>query len=288
MKMIYNRKDEEGIMLKLLRQKKVMKRVLWGLAIIIIPAFVLWGAGGSGEKGTYAGEIFGKNITFDEYRTSFNAVKNIAILAYGSDLNKVRDALHLEEAAWDRLVLIKEAQRKGINVSNEEVIARIAAYPIFQGKEGFFDQRNYAMILSNVLRTPPRGFEEEVRGSLILERLITLVLREVPEPLEAEIEEALKLDESSLLHEAEEGEEEPAEETPEKKRARARDTALTAKRLAVYKSWRNEVYARANLVTNIKPPEKETAESKEEVKEEIAEDTIDEGAEETPKAELFE
>jgi hypothetical protein len=43
-KSAYNQeKNKEGAMLKIFRKKKIMKRILWGLAILIIPAFVLWG-----------------------------------------------------------------------------------------------------------------------------------------------------------------------------------------------------------------------------------------------------
>ena len=52
------------MLLKFLRKKKNMKRIVWGLAIIIIPAFVVWGAGSSGKKRGkgpyYAGKIFNK------------------------------------------------------------------------------------------------------------------------------------------------------------------------------------------------------------------------------------
>ena len=51
------------MLLKFLRKKKNMKLIIWGLAILIIPAFVLWGAGASRNKGkgpNYAGKIFNR------------------------------------------------------------------------------------------------------------------------------------------------------------------------------------------------------------------------------------
>ena len=65
-------------MLKSLRQKKVMKRILGPFAVLIILAFVLWGAGGLRESGNYAGTIFGKRVGLDEYRESLIAVTNQA------------------------------------------------------------------------------------------------------------------------------------------------------------------------------------------------------------------
>ena len=60
-------------MLRQLRSKKVAKKILIGLAIIIIPAFVLWGARSSSRRGqgaSFAGAIFGKKISFEKYAKS--------------------------------------------------------------------------------------------------------------------------------------------------------------------------------------------------------------------------
>jgi hypothetical protein len=256
-------------MLKQLRQKKVMKKVLWGLAFIIIPAFVLWGAGGLREQGKYAGIVFGKRIAFDEYRDSYNAVRSLALLTHGSDFRKMRDTLRLEETAWDRLILVKEAERKRIKVADEEVIARIAALPLFQTKEGFFNQKNYAMILNNILRTTPRRFEEEMRESLMIERLMAGIFRNTPEPTEPEIKEAMD------MLAPQEGKEGGAEDTLAEKQERAKENLLAAKRMETYQTWRNELYARAKLVSFIEPPEEEEepAEEKEEVTAESKEET---------------
>ena len=98
-------------MLRLLRRKKTMKRLLWGLALIIIPAFVFWGAGGairSKRESTYAGKIFGRKVSFDQYAKSWHAVKNQAIMMYGSRLEEVIEKLNLGQQAWERLILLKE------------------------------------------------------------------------------------------------------------------------------------------------------------------------------------
>jgi hypothetical protein len=247
--------------LKQLRQKKVMKRVLWGLALIIIPAFVLWGAGGLREQGRYAGVIFGQKIAFDEYRDSYNAVRNLALLTHGSDFHKVREALRLEESAWDRLILVKEAKQKNIKISDEDVIARIAALSLFQTKEGFFNQNNYVTILNNILRTTPRRFEEEMRESLMIERLMAGIFRNIPEPTESEIEEAMS------MTAPEEGEEE-TEDAAVQRREKVKENLLVAKRMEAYQAWRDELYARAKFVSFIEPPEEEPAEEEPAEKEE--------------------
>lgn len=243
-------------MLKQLRQKKVMKRILWALAILIIPAFVLWGAGGLRESRNYAGMLFGKRVTFDEYRDSFDAVKNQALMAYGSNFYKIQDRLNLEEQAWDYLIMLEEAKQNRIKVSDEEVIARIASFVFFKDKDGAFDQRAYETILNNTFRTSPRQFEEEIRQALMIEKLIQEVTRDVTQPTQTEIEEYIK-------GEAETKDKEGQKELEEQRRERIKGTLLMTKRLEAIRNWREGLYKRANLISNIKK-EKEIQGEKEE------------------------
>ncbi|MDD5097003.1 MAG: SurA N-terminal domain-containing protein, partial [Candidatus Omnitrophica bacterium] len=68
-------------MLRILRNKKTAKKIWIGLAIIIIPAFALWGFGSSSsnEDEKPVGKIFGKNITALEYKKALAATKTAAI-----------------------------------------------------------------------------------------------------------------------------------------------------------------------------------------------------------------
>jgi len=243
-------------MLKQLRQKKVMKKVLWGLAIIIIPAFVLWGAGGLRESRNYAGVVFEKKITFDEYRASFNAVKNYALITYGQRFNQVRDKLNLEEQAWSRLIMLREAESKKIKISDAEVIARIAAFSFFQRKDGSFDQKAYDMILNNAFRTNPRAFEEEMRQSLMIEKLMQEVFEGVLKPTDDEIEEAMEKEAAE------------SEGTPQERHERARGKLLATRRMEAYQKWHVDLMERANPISNL-----EREEPEEDVEEKTGEET---------------
>ena len=58
-------------MLKFLRNKKTAKKVWIGLAIIIIPAFALWGFGGASrnkEETASVGKIFGHSVSIIEFK----------------------------------------------------------------------------------------------------------------------------------------------------------------------------------------------------------------------------
>lgn len=240
MKICYNM-----AMLRQLREKKSIRKILWVFISIIILAFVLSGATGLREGTKFAGVVFGKKVSFIKYTDSYEAVRNLAVLTHGADFHKMKDSLNLEQAAWDRLIMVKEAKRNRIKVRDEEVIARIASMPLFQTKDGFFNERNYAMILSNVLRTTPRKFEEEIRQSLIIERLFAKVFGNIPEPSEFEIEDALKTTPDLEVEDQEK------KESPEKKRERVKIDLLVKKRIEVYQFWRQDLYKRANLISNI-------------------------------------
>ena len=86
-------------MLKILRNKKTAKKIWIGLAIIIIPAFAFWGFGGSmrsREDNVTAGRLFGKNVSYQEYKESLAAVKSLALMQYGDNLPKLEKYLDLE------------------------------------------------------------------------------------------------------------------------------------------------------------------------------------------------
>ena len=162
-------------MLKFLRQKRTIKILLWIVAVVVIVAFVLWGAptrlGEKQGRPKYAGEIFGKKIPFDKFIETYQASRNQAIIIYGNEFQKYSQFINLQENAWDRLILLAVAQNENIKVTNEEVIKKIKSFPFFQ-KDGKFDLETYNLLLKYVFNVEPREFEEEIRQSLVIETLI--------------------------------------------------------------------------------------------------------------------
>jgi len=160
-------------MLKLLRHKKTAKKIWLVLAIILVPAFVLWGAGALGRdrrNTDIAGRLFGKKITQIEFGDALGAVRNQAVIHFGQDLTQVQKYLNLEAQAWIRLMLLHEARLRGINAGDREVIEAIESYPFFQ-RNGTFDNRIYSQRLEYAFHTQPRVFEEEVRQDLVIKKL---------------------------------------------------------------------------------------------------------------------
>lgn len=180
-------------MLKFLRKKENLKKIMWGLAILIIPAFVLWGSGSavrSRNQPKYAGRIFGKKISFRQYEASLLAYRNQYLLMFGKDFTRIARFLNLEEQAWERLILLYQAKKEKIEVTDEEVINFIRKMPLFQ-KEGVFDQEKYRTLLDYVFRTSARDFEEQIREALRIDKLKNKVMEKVT-LTEEEIKNAYK------------------------------------------------------------------------------------------------
>ncbi len=184
-------------MLKILRNKKTAKKVWIGLAIIIIPAFTLWGFGGgmrNKEETAATGKIFGHTISNLELKESLAAVKTSSIMQFGDKLPEIEKYLNLPAQAWERLILLYEAKKRKIKASDKEVIDLIQNAPYFQNKSGFND-KIYRETLRYVFGLQPRTFEEQMRQSIILTKLYQEVTKEIKLSDEQVRQEYLKLNE---------------------------------------------------------------------------------------------
>ena len=177
-------------MLRKLRKRKIKKTVWVILAVIIVPAFVLWGSGSlmrNKQEGTYAGKIFGRAVTLLEYKDAADAIRNQMIMQFGDKYNEIQKSIDLEALAWDRLILLTEAKRLKISANDKEVVSSLENYPIFQNK-GKFDERIYSQMLQYVFHAQPRLFEEQMRQALILSKLYNKVTEGI-KPTDKDIEE---------------------------------------------------------------------------------------------------
>jgi len=168
-------------MLRILRNKKTAKRVWIGLAIIIIPAFTFWGFSGAfrgKDESSVAGKIFGRKITYVQFRDAITSEKIMARMQFGDKLDELQQYIDFESQAWQRLILLAEAKKLRITAGDKEVIADIQSSPIFQSK-GAFNNKAYNDILRYYLRVQPRIFEELIRQNIILSKLYKQVTDKV-------------------------------------------------------------------------------------------------------------
>jgi hypothetical protein len=138
-----------------------------------VPAFVFWGFGNalrSKKESKYVGKLFGKKVSSLEYQDALLTVKNQAIMQFGDKFSEIQQHLNLESRAWEWLMLMHEAKKHKIKVSDQEVIEAIEKFAFFQRK-GQFDKKIYYEILQYVFRTQGRIFEEQIRQKIMLAKL---------------------------------------------------------------------------------------------------------------------
>lgn len=146
--------------------------VIKGLFVIIIIVFVMFWSG-PGDKGTglqVIATVDGSNITMSEYRKSYENMMSIYRNMFKEGLSEdILKMLKLKEKALDSLIegrlLLAEAEKIGLQVSNSELVDSISKYPAFQ-TDNAFDKRQYLAVLK-ANRLTPDDFEEKQRQSLL-------------------------------------------------------------------------------------------------------------------------
>ncbi|MBU1147096.1 MAG: SurA N-terminal domain-containing protein [Candidatus Omnitrophica bacterium] len=143
-----------------------MKRIIWGLAILIIPAFVIWGAGSTDKKRgkgpDCAGKIFDKKISFDEYADMWRVTRDQVIRSFGNDAPPE----FIDQMAWNRLLLLEAAKREKITASDTEIAERIISSPAFQ-RDGKFDKKLYKSMLGQAAHS----WESKLRDDILISKL---------------------------------------------------------------------------------------------------------------------
>jgi len=149
------------------------KKVLWGLLIVIVPAFVLWGGLSSLKErsSNSIGTISGKKITarqFNDYLTKAKVYTSL----YGQNQEQIKyeDLVNL---SFDLMVLLWKADKDKIVADDQEVVNFVKTN-LF-GKNAF-NQVAYNRFLSMLSRQynlglTTRNFEECVRDFLRINKL---------------------------------------------------------------------------------------------------------------------
>lgn len=161
------------LMLSILRNQKVQKKVYIVLAVALIGTFVLSGIFLGRDRGnpvSSVGRIGQKNITVQDYLASYKAIDHQARMIYGKAYDQIRPYINLKGEAWDRILLLQYAKKEGLKTSDKEVVDWISNQPYLQTQSGF-DPRVYKMFVTEYLRTDSRLFEEEVRQTLTIQKI---------------------------------------------------------------------------------------------------------------------
>jgi len=161
-------------MLHLMRKHagSMMIKILLGAIVVV---FVFWGIGSFRER--RAGRVAlvnGEPISVTEYRETYGNLIQRLRTTFGNSLDEAMiEQLKVKQQALNQLIeqrlLIQEAERLRLAISNNELAGAIRGITAFQSN-GSFDSRLYRRVL-DLNRMTPEAFEELQKRSMLVERL---------------------------------------------------------------------------------------------------------------------
>lgn len=141
------------------------------LSLISVP-FALWGVDSyvrhNGDQNAVA-EVNGESISQQEFQNTYKQEQNRLRQMLGGNAPAFLESAELKKEVLTRLIdeklLIQEAKKQGITVSDQQVASFIAQIPVFL-ENGEFSQKRYEAVLKQQNFTPVQ-FEGLVRQDLI-------------------------------------------------------------------------------------------------------------------------
>src|SRR2546428_4894579 len=169
------------------RMRRHRNWLKWSLALVCL-AFVIFyipdflrGSGADAASGDMIAKVEGHEITAGEFRRTYQAQLQAYRSAYGGNMSEqLLKQLGIDQQILQQMVdeqaALAEADRLGIQSSDEEVRQRIFAMPAFQDNGHFIGDQRYQQLLRN--QRPPMmaaEFEDGIRRSLTVEKLRALL-----------------------------------------------------------------------------------------------------------------
>ena len=177
----------------------------WGitilLGIIIVVFIAFYGPSKFGNQGGGdVAEINGENITRGEFALQYDrAVDRYRQMLKGSLTPEMIKALNIKGQLLEELIqkklMLQEARRLGLNVSDDDLAAQLAQAPDFQVGGRFNKDRYLQLLQANGLT--PAQFEEDQRDQLTIQRLYS-VIADAVHVTDAEVRERYKIDQERI------------------------------------------------------------------------------------------
>jgi peptidyl-prolyl cis-trans isomerase D len=163
---------------------------MWAIIILITVTFLFFGIYPSSTTGSMVANVNGDVITGEElnreYRNLYDTYKQIFKDQFNEAMTKTLRTQALRELVQGRL-LVQEAGRMGLKVSDDELRGEIVKVPAFS-PQGKFDQRVYEYYLQRENITPA-VFETQLRDFMLRKKLENLIEDSV-DVTDAELEAA--------------------------------------------------------------------------------------------------
>jgi peptidyl-prolyl cis-trans isomerase D len=161
-----------------------------GVIVFVVGAFIgtiflVYGltssSGGSGgfQEGTVIAVVDGEGIAYDEFVGMYNNQVEFYRQFYpGLGLSELEERFQVKEKALKSLInsrlLLAEADRMGIEVSDDELRRKIEGTAIFQ-EGGYFDPARYRQVLAGS-RLSPAEYEESQREEIMIDRVRAVIV----------------------------------------------------------------------------------------------------------------
>jgi peptidyl-prolyl cis-trans isomerase D len=162
---------------RLIRSKTLRRRTSWVIAAILILPFVIFfhatGQAPTRGPGGTAGVVFGKRIPWE----TWGQQQGWILQKLGDRAGEIPSEAFVplvHQEAWNNLLLLAEAKRERLRVTDEELALSIQRGPLFQDEGGRFRPDYYWGYLQSKGMTPQQ-FEHLVRQDLLIEKLTTSV-----------------------------------------------------------------------------------------------------------------
>ena len=153
----------------------------------VILVFVFWGmwTGGGGGAPDIVAKVDGKAIKTVDYQKAYRRqLEQYRKLLKGQMSDDVLEQLNLRERTLNsminRALIVKDAKRKGIKLTDSDLQSTIQNIPDFQVDGSFNKERYRAVLQAN--RMMPNEFEEGFREDLIIQRAQEGIIKDLAVP----------------------------------------------------------------------------------------------------------
>ena len=184
----------------------IQSKIIWGsFAVLVCVAFAIAyspaarsrnAAARANKAAQLAGRLFGEDVSRAEFAHAYQSVRYEYLLRFGAF--EITDEVHelLTQAAWERMAMLKEAARRGFEVTPEQIRDTISAQPVFANPQTHqFDRNSYDAVIRQVgriMRWSPRNMQDYY-AEMVLIKKVSAIPAQSGLVTESEVEERFHL-----------------------------------------------------------------------------------------------
>ena len=221
------------------QMRKHMGWIMWTILALIIVSFLFFGIfpsdTGQGIAASVNGEVISSSELNRVYRNMVDTYRDIFKDQFNESMSRTLRSQALRDLIQGRL-LVQEAKRVGLRVSDEEVRAAIMQVPAFS-QNGQFDRAAYLRYL-DYINQKPNAYEELQREQMLRQKLERIV------------EDSVVVTEDELAKAYAARNPKAKKGDMEKNKDTFRQTLLVEKKQAALEAYVQGLFTKADIETN--------------------------------------